>query len=109
MFAVGDRLLSSPLHEGNLFTLLHVSVCAEILKALQKKEEFLSHSGVKKKFYHYCYNCMVIPPPPGNGGFGGLGVACWPLVPKFAGSNPAEAVGFLRAKKSSARLPSEGK
>jgi hypothetical protein len=38
-----------------------------------------------------------------------LGVACWPLVPKFAGSNSAEAVGFLRAKKSSARLPSEGK
>ena len=31
--------------------------------------------------------------------FGGLGVACWPLVPKFAGSNPAEAVGFLRGKK----------
>ena len=31
-------------------------------------------------------------------GFGGLGVACWPLVPKFAGTNPAEAVGFLRAK-----------
>ena len=41
--------------------------------------------------------------------FGVLGLACWPLVPKFAGSNPAEAVGFLRAKKSSARLPSEGK
>jgi hypothetical protein len=32
-------------------------------------------------------------------GFGGLEVACWPLVPKFAGSNPAEAIGFLRAKK----------
>jgi hypothetical protein len=32
-------------------------------------------------------------------GFGGLGVACWPLVPKFACSNLAEAVGFLRAKK----------
>jgi hypothetical protein len=42
-------------------------------------------------------------------GFGGLGVACWPLVPKFAGSNPVEAVGFFRVKKSSARLPSEGK
>ena len=42
-------------------------------------------------------------------GFGGLEVVCWPLVLKFAGSNPAEAVGFLRAKKSSARLPSEGK
>jgi hypothetical protein len=42
-------------------------------------------------------------------GFGGLEDACWPLVPKFAGSNPAEAVGFFRAKKSPARLPSEGK
>ena len=31
-------------------------------------------------------------------GFGGLGVACWPLVPKFAGLNPAEAVRFLGQK-----------
>ena len=30
--------------------------------------------------------------------FGGLGVACWTLVPKFAGSNPAEAFGFLGRK-----------
>ena len=36
-------------------------------------------------------------------GFGGLGVACWPLVPKFAGSNPAEAVGFLGRKILSTR------
>jgi hypothetical protein len=28
-------------------------------------------------------------------GFGGLEVVCWPLVPKFAGSNPAKAVGFF--------------
>jgi hypothetical protein len=33
-------------------------------------------------------------------GFGGLQVAFWPLEPNFAGSNPAEAVGFFRAKKS---------
>ena len=33
-----------------------------------------------------------------HSGFGGLGVACWPLVPKFAVSNPAEAVGFLGRK-----------
>ena len=33
-----------------------------------------------------------------RGGFGGLEVACWPLVPKFAGSNPAEAVGLLGQK-----------
>ena len=35
--------------------------------------------------------------------FGGLEVACWLLVPKFAGSNSAEAVGFLRAKKKFSR------
>ena len=33
-----------------------------------------------------------------NTGFGGLGVVCWPLVPKFVVSNPAEAVGFLGRK-----------
>ena len=42
-------------------------------------------------------------------GFGGLEVASWPLVPKFGGSNPTEVVGFFRAKKSSAPLPSEWK
>ena len=31
-------------------------------------------------------------------GFGGLEVACWPLVPKFACSNPA--TGFLRVNKN---------
>jgi len=33
-----------------------------------------------------------------DSGFGGLVVACWPLVPKFAGLHPAEAVGFLGRK-----------
>ena len=28
-------------------------------------------------------------------GFGGLEVACWPLVPKFEGSNPVEAFEFF--------------
>jgi len=31
-------------------------------------------------------------------GFGGLGVACWPLLPTFVGPKPAEAVGFLGRK-----------
>ena len=31
-------------------------------------------------------------------GFGGLEVACWPLVPKFAGSHLAKAVRFLGQK-----------
>jgi hypothetical protein len=30
--------------------------------------------------------------------FGGLEVACWPLVTKFAGSHLTEAVGFLGRK-----------
>jgi hypothetical protein len=34
------------------------------------------------------------------------GLARWPLVPMFAGSNPAEAVEFFRAKKSSVVKPS---
>jgi hypothetical protein len=33
-----------------------------------------------------------------SSGFGGLKVTCWPLVPKFAGLHPAEAVGFLGRK-----------
>jgi len=33
-----------------------------------------------------------------HSGFDGLDIACWPLVPKFAGSHPAEAVGFLGRK-----------
>jgi hypothetical protein len=40
--------------------------------------------------------------------FGGLEVACWPLVPKFVGSHPAEAVGFLGRKKF-LRTPSFGR
>jgi hypothetical protein len=42
-------------------------------------------------------------------GFGGLEGACWPLERKFSGSNPAETVGFFKAKKSPAHLPSKGK
>ena len=53
------------------------------------------------------YNPLLLPR---SSGFGGAEVAYWPLIPKFAGSNPAEAVGFLKGdKKSSARLPLEGK
>jgi len=33
-------------------------------------------------------------------GFGGLEVACWPLVPPFAGSHPAEAFEVLGRKNS---------
>ena len=42
-------------------------------------------------------------------GFGGLEVACWPLVLKFAGLNPTEAVGFFRAKKKILSTPTFGR
>jgi len=34
----------------------------------------------------------------GESGFGGLEIASWPSVPKFAGLHPAEFVGFLGRK-----------
>ena len=72
-----------------------------------KKKNKTLLSGHETWFNNYLYhiNTYIIH----TSGFGGLVVACWPLVPKFEGSNPAEAVGFFRAKKSSAHLPSEGK
>jgi hypothetical protein len=41
---------------------------------------------------------IIIIPTYAQSGFGGLELACWSLVPKFAGSNPAEDFGFFRAK-----------
>ena len=35
-------------------------------------------------------------------------VACWPLVPKFAVSNPSEAVGFLRVNKNPQNVGGHG-
>jgi len=34
-----------------------------------------------------------------DSGLGGVGVACCPYVPKFAGSNPTEAVRIFQGKK----------
>ena len=43
-----------------------------------------------------------------HSGFVGLEVSYWPLVPKFAGSNPAEAVGFLRVNKNPQHVGGHG-
>ena len=55
--------------------------------------------------YHdtYFYNMprnFSAPPPPNEqiSSFGGIEVACWPLVPKFAGSNSGKAVGVSGRK-----------
>ena len=47
--------------------------------------------GLIPKFICFAIKCMDLY----LSGFGGLEVACWPLVPKFAGSHPVEVVGFL--------------
>ena len=61
-----------------------------------------SHAGEEGGLIQGVYFCGLISVNFvwASSGFGGLGVACWPLVPKFAGSNPAEAVGFLRGEKN---------
>jgi hypothetical protein len=55
-----------------------------------------THHQERKKLYlqHVVFVTPLLLP----NGFGGLEVACWPLVPKFAGSHLAEAVGFLGQK-----------
>jgi hypothetical protein len=35
-------------------------------------------------------------------------LACWPLVPEFAGSNPAEVVGFFSVQEKILSMPSFG-
>jgi hypothetical protein len=61
-----------------------------LLRTVQNTEE--SRTVAVKPGGEKCYRYAV------GGGFGGLEVACWPLVLKFAGSNPAEAVGFFGRK-----------
>ena len=51
------------------------------------------HRRSKVSLYYVRTTCILLVDK-------GLEVACWPLVPKFAGSNPAEAVGFLRVIKN---------
>jgi hypothetical protein len=51
-----------------------------------------------KAIAHTLHICVPAKLTWYGSGFGGLEVACWPLVPKFAGSHPAEAVGFLGRK-----------
>jgi hypothetical protein len=57
------------------------------------------HSG-PKPFHPLMLEKISFPQntPCTQSGFGGLEVACWPLVPKFAGLYLAEAVGFLGQK-----------
>jgi len=82
-----------PLHVSS--TSAHHQVVKIALHSLWYHHTETSEWSKITKIQFYKYEQII--------GFGGLGVACWPLVPKFVGSNPAEAVG------SSARLPLEGK
>jgi len=69
-------------------------------------QHMLSSLSVSDRPVHKCRGRSITE---SDSGFGGLDVACWPLVPKFAGSHPAEAFGLLGRKKSSASPPSEEK
>ena len=74
------------------------------LKQVRNSPEGVTHLSFSLGYYpHYLFSCpnySFCSLYSYCSGFGGLGVACWPLEPKFAGSNPAEAVGFLRGEKN---------
>jgi len=57
---------------------------------LTKACDVLNHKLLLENLFYYGTR--------GSNGFVGLAVACWPLVPKIAGSNLAETVGFLGRK-----------
>ena len=68
---------------------------------------FVGSSRVKFTFYSWHFekfrNCntrFTLQVCINISGFSGLEVACCPLVLKFAGSNPAEAVGFFQGEKN---------
>ena len=70
-----------------------------------QKKKYISHippSHPYRADFHSCPFQIL------NSGFGGLEVVCWPLVPKFAGSNPAKAVRFLRVKKNPQHVGGHG-
>jgi hypothetical protein len=49
-------------------------------------------------FYFAALCVLVIIVRYGKAASGVYWLACWPLVPKFAGSNPAKVVGFFGRK-----------
>jgi hypothetical protein len=55
--------------------------------------DYIAHKFVTTTHVQTVINLLQI-----KSGFSGLEVACWPLVPKFVGLHPAEAVGFLGHK-----------
>ena len=98
---ISSRYLYSPEYSLNIYQFkINNAIFLDIISA--KLRHITPH-------HHPTYQMLASFINPPISGFGSLEVACWPLIPKFAGSNPAEAVGFFRAKKSSARLPTEGK
>ena len=75
---------------------VHEFVCRHSVVCLCMQAE-----TTNKKIVHPYVHCNTFRPFfMAISGFGVLEVACWPLVPKFAVSNPTEAVGFFQGKKN---------
>ena len=91
-----------------MVTLRHVSVTTLPWKSSITHSECVSVDLLiqKEKHMRHILICVLSgstlyffsPTLSHKSGFDGLGVACWPLVPKFVGSNPTEAIGFLGRK-----------
>ena len=68
------------------------------------REQFTRYDDRSKIKFRAIFNCMFSSASLFHClyahymSFNGFGLVCWPLVPKFAGSNPTEADGFLGRK-----------
>ena len=71
----------------------HIAIFREIIQRLHMQKHLFV-------FYVHIvgFDLLIFIVMPANDGFGGLVVSMLPLAPKFAGSNPAEAVGFFGRK-----------
>jgi len=91
----GRKFFSNAKHPGRLRDSDNLP-CYECYRVLPKENSGL---GVRQTVpLHLMSSLRMSGSMSTFSGFGGLEVACWPLVPKFAGSHPAETVGFLGRK-----------
>ena len=89
-----DTIMHLHSYYTNIYTHLPIYICTVCTQTSHAHK--YRHISLKEK--RMCRWSVLICICRKAMGFGGLEVACWPLVPKFAGSNLAEAVGFLGRK-----------
>ena len=94
-------IVQLPIH-GLTATIFRVETTQKATHCRNTETENWNFNAVELKTFD-CTNLTITPNSFSSfhtNGFGGIGVACWLLVPKFAGSNPGRSLRNFRAKKS---------